>query len=376
MPNTQDAVPTIQAAITRFLKRRNARTAKTYGTGLDHFVTHLASYGLTADSPVSAVRPEMVSDFVAWLREHLGKLPNHQRISKSTLRTYLAAVVAWYGYVAIETEWIADVSITAYERMRRNIYQEAKVDARVLRQKLPSAEIIARVLAVVRGPVPALPPGRDVAPAEVQRRRLTWLRDRAIVEVFLSTGMRVGELVALHRSDMLAETRELEIVTTKGQRSRVAICSRSAWDSLQTYLQSRDGARHTPQTPLFSSHHRAGKGQVSPLSTRAVEDTVRQIAQRAGITDFRLTPHSFRHYFATVMLSATENLALVQRLLGHENPATTEIYAQVSQEQARAAHRAVFDAAPNATHPSDQQESHFAAALATLMEEDDNAAGR
>lgn len=370
------SIPTIQETIDRFLKPRKPHTARTYKVGLDHFKTHLEAYGLTGDSPVAQVRPEMVTDFISWLRDHLQRRDDQQPISKSSLHTYLAAVVAWYGYVAIEADWIADVTITRYEKMRRSVYREAKVDPRILRQRLPSAAVINRVLAVVRGAAPALPTDRVVPPAEARRRRLLWLRNRALVEVLLSTGMRVGELVALRRSDLLADTREIEIVTSKGQRSRVVICSTVSWDALQSYLQSRDGARRAPRTPLFSSHHSGGHGELRPLTTRAVENVIREIADRAGIVDFHLTPHSFRHYFATVMLAGTDNLALVQRLLGHENPATTEIYAQVNQEQARQAHRAIFDVASDEERAAlSHQGADFAATLASLMAEDGTLGG-
>lgn len=366
-------IPTIQETIDRFLKPRKPHTARTYKVGLDHFKTHLQAYGLTGESAVDRVQPQMVTDFIPWLRDHLQRQDDQQPISKSSLHTYLAAVVAWYGYVAIEAEWIATVSITAYERMRRSVYREAKVDPRILRQRLPSAAVINRVLTVVRGAAPALPTERVVPPAEVRRRHLLWLRNRAIVEVLLSTGMRVGELVALRRSDLLADTREIEIVTSKGQRSRVVICSTVSWAALQGYLQARDGARRAPRTPLFSSHHAGGHGEVRPLTTRAVENVVGEIAERAGLVDFHLTPHSFRHYFATVMLAGTDNLALVQRLLGHENPATTEIYAQVNQEQARAAHRAVFENTGDEERAAlaTQRQQTLAATLETLLAEEE-----
>jgi integrase len=94
--------------------------------------------------------------------------------------------------------------------------------------------------------------------------------------------------------------------------------------------------------PVFARHDRgAGWKQVKPLSSHAIENLLWELVEETGL-DVVITPHKFRHWFATKMLAATADLATTQDLLGHSNPATTRIYAQVSEKKKQSAHQQVF----------------------------------
>jgi site-specific recombinase XerD len=186
----------------------------------------------------------------------------------------------------------------------------------------------------------------DLAEGTKRRKRLIRLRNIAMVEALLSSGMRVGELVRLERGHLLYDVKGALVKYGKGKKDREVLFSDRAWDAIQAYLRFRgDGAqnRRLSSLPVFSRHDRGAGERVLPLSTRSVQNVFVEVASRAGILErFHLTPHTLRHYFATEFLSETGDLALTQYALGHSSPATTRIYAKTKQEDYRRAHGRVF----------------------------------
>jgi site-specific recombinase XerD len=178
-----------------------------------------------------------------------------------------------------------------------------------------------------------------------RQRELARLRDIAIVETLRSTGCRVGELVSMHRGDLdwMAHS---ALVKGKGTKYRKVYFDDRAWRALSTYLRAReDGgdARALSRYPVFCGHGNRSGSTRSPLTTRHVSRTIRQLADQAGIAEVGVTPHYFRHVFATRALERTENLALVQDMLGHASPATTRVYARTDEEQRREGYARVWD---------------------------------
>lgn len=338
-------IPTVAKSIEKFLALTSSvLTGRTYGTALGHFQDYLRSRGLASTAPVDRVTPDLVLGFIAWLKDYLLRNTPAQaadQVSRSTLRTYLAAVSGWYGYCVIQGGWVP-ITVMAYEHTRSTLNKAAKIEARVLAKRLPSDELIARILDFVRGEMPAS--RRELSSEAAEKKRLNWLRNHALVECLLTTGMRVSEAVALRRSDLLAERRAAEILG-KGHRHRVVFFSDCAWDALQRYLHERDGDRRSPQAPLFAMHW-INKEAHTPMNPRGVQRVFVRLAKRVGEPNFHLTPHTFRHWYATRLLHGTHNIALVQRALGHSSPTTTQIYASVLEEDLRRAHREVFDEEP------------------------------
>ena len=157
------------------------------------------------------------------------------------------------------------------------------------------------------------------------------LRDKAILELFFSTGLRLAELCSLNRD--LDLSKEEFSIRGKGEKVRVVFLSDSAKDAIRVYLKSRKDL----DEPLFIQYSRNGaKG--NRLTSRSIERIVRTAAIKAGISK-KVTPHVIRHSFATDLLSNGADIRSVQMMLGHANIATTQIYTHITDKQLRDVHK-------------------------------------
>lgn len=161
-------------------------------------------------------------------------------------------------------------------------------------------------------------------------------RDKAILEVLFSTGLRVSELVKLDRDKIDMQRREFGIIG-KGGRARVVFLSQRAVDWLVKYLS----ARSDHFKPLFIRH----KGAMDPttldekmrLTPRSVQRMIKKYSQKMKLP-IEVTPHVMRHSFATDLLNAGADIRSVQEMLGHKNISTTQIYTHVTNKQLRDIH--------------------------------------
>jgi len=156
---------------------------------------------------------------------------------------------------------------------------------------------------------------------------LASLRDRAILELFFSTGLRVSELCALNRD--LDLSRDEFSVRGKGEKIRVVFLSGDAKDAIKAYEKKRGDV----EDALFISTSN------TRLTPRSIERIVKSYAVKAGITR-KVTPHVIRHVFATDLLENGADLRSVQALLGHANIATTQVYTHITDKHLREVHRA------------------------------------
>ena len=163
------------------------------------------------------------------------------------------------------------------------------------------------------------------------------LRDRAIIELLYSSGLRVSELVGLNRDSINLERREF-MVRGKGSKDRPIFVSKSAADRLQDYLDAR-----TDSLPaLFLNNSRNTQavdtsGNYRRMTARSVERIVEKYARLAGITK-HVSPHTLRHSFATDLLMNGADLRSVQTMLGHADISTTQIYTHVTDAHLKEIH--------------------------------------
>ncbi|MBI3572210.1 tyrosine-type recombinase/integrase [Candidatus Kaiserbacteria bacterium] len=177
-----------------------------------------------------------------------------------------------------------------------------------------------------------------ITPAELGRllraadgSDLRSLRDKAILELFFSTGLRVSELCALN-SDLNLSRDEFS-VRGKGEKVRVVFLSPAAKNAVIAYLK----ARKDMEEALFVSVPRGSKSPTR-LSPRLIELMIKKYAAKAGITK-KVTPHVLRHSFATDLLSNGADIRSVQQLLGHASINTTQIYTHVTDTHLREVHK-------------------------------------
>lgn len=166
--------------------------------------------------------------------------------------------------------------------------------------------------------------------------KLTGKRDKAILEMLFSTGLRVSELVSLDRDKVDLDRREFGVVG-KGGKARVVFLSSRASDWLANYLDSREDYF----SPLYIRH----KGKTTPddtdesmrLTARSVQRMINKYSRQARLP-INATPHVLRHSFATDLLIAGADIRSVQEMLGHKNIQTTQIYTHVTHKHLKEVH--------------------------------------
>jgi len=196
-----------------------------------------------------------------------------------------------------------------------------------------------------------------ITPAELERilsaptgNDVKTLRDKAILELLFSTGLRVAELCSLPR-DIITSSDEIS-VRGKGGKIRVVFLSERARSALKKYLAAREDMEEglfinlepkklaenkLKETPKIKKKKYKGK-EYGNLDRRSIERIVRHYTTIAGISK-RVTPHTMRHLFATDLLSNGADLRSVQALLGHANISTTQIYTHVTDKHLRDIHK-------------------------------------
>lgn len=180
-----------------------------------------------------------------------------------------------------------------------------------------------------------------ITPTELKRllnapdiKTIEGKRDRAILELFFSTGLRISELCGLSIDDVDL-TRDEFSVRGKGEKVRVVFLS----DAAKKYVGEYLAARKDLEEALFVRYGRkAHDGGDSRLQPRAVQRLIKFYAGKAGITR-KVTPHVIRHSFATDLLSNGADLRSVQALLGHANIGTTQVYTHVTDKHLREVHK-------------------------------------
>lgn len=279
---------------------RSIKTIENYDRYLDRF---LAFAKVTEPSQLTE---EQIREFRLYLNRQAGtKVGGRiEPMKRRTQNYYLIALRAFLKF--LRKRGIESVSPERIEL--------AKVPERTL--DLISDSELARLLA---------------APSTTT---LLGKRDKAILELLFSTGLRISELCALAIDDVDL-TRDEFSVRGKGDKVRVVFISDNARQSIQIYL----AARKDLEDALFIRYgKKAHVGNEARVTPRVVQRLFKQYAAKSGITR-KVTPHVMRHSFATDLLSNGADLRSVQALLGHAHIGTTQVYTHVTDAHLRAVHK-------------------------------------
>ena len=287
-------------------KGRSINTISNY----DHYLTRFLDY--TKNDNPEDIDDTMVRKFRLWLNHQStgNNRATGETLSKKTQNYYLIALRAFLKYLAR-----GEIKSMPPERI-----ELAKVSERAL--DLITNEELKRLL--------LSPSGSD----------LKDLRDKAILELLFSTGLRVSELCSLG-SDIDLSGEELSI-RGKGGKIRVVFISPDAKNAVKKYLSARKDMSDSlfVQTPTRKAvgEPTESVGFAQGLTRRSIERIVKQHAIKAGISK-KVTPHSMRHLFATDLLSNGADIRSVQAMLGHANIGTTQIYTHVTDKHLRDIHK-------------------------------------
>jgi site-specific recombinase XerD len=279
-------------------QNRSQRTIANY----DHYLTRLNDFA--GDIEIKDIDPELIRKWRLWLNR-LGTNTSDE-LGKATQNYHLIALRSFLKFCAKR-----DIPALTADKIELARTQRKQVT-------FLSEEEVARLF------------------AEPDMNTMSGLRDRAILELLFSSGLRVSELVGLDRDHINLKRREF-MVRGKGQKDRPIFISPEAAKWIQDYLDKRqDTAKPlfirysgTKQVDLSGNFHR--------LTARSVQRLVARYALLAGITK-HVSPHTLRHSFATDLLMNGADLRSVQALLGHSNISTTQIYTHVTDPHLRSVH--------------------------------------
>jgi site-specific recombinase XerD len=282
-------------------KQRSVRTRENY----DHYLSRFLAWGKF--SRASDITDETVRQYRLYLnRVH----DEHGRpLKRSTQNYHIIALRGFLKYLAKR-----NVASLAPERIELGRLPDRDVDF------LESVEL-ERLL---HAPDTRTARGR---------------RDRALLEMLFSTGLRVSELCALNREAVEAQSARSLSVRGKGGKIRVVFLSADARASLAQYLKERADIDEALFVRIPKSERAARESSDLRLTPRSVQRIVKKYAAKAGITK-SVHPHTLRHSFATDLLRNGADLRSVQALLGHSSITTTQIYTHVTDEQLKEVHEA------------------------------------
>lgn len=272
-----------------------------------HYLTRLIDYA--GDININDINPELIRRWRVWLHE-LGS-DRAEELSKATQNYHLIALRNFLKFCQKR-----DITALNSDRIELASVKRPRVTF------LDTSEL-HRLL------------------AQPNTKEINGIRDRAILELLFSSGLRVSELVSIDKSHINLERGEFTI-RGKGQKDRPVFISKEAAAWLKLYIDKRTD-NLTPLFISYSGQHKTSlSGNFRRLTVRSVQRMISRYALLAGITK-RVSPHTLRHSFATDLLMNGADIRSVQAMLGHSNIATTQIYTHVTDPHLKSIHELYHD---------------------------------
>ena len=296
-------------------KNRSQLTIRNY----DHYLDRFLNWTMIR-SPED-ITSELVRKFRLYLNRY--KDAKNKNLKKVTQDYYVIALRGFLKYLAKQ-----DIKTLASEKVELGKIEEREVE-------FLEAEEIKRLLDAVKinnkyseGDIP-----------ECRLQNICYLRDKAILELLFSTGLRVSELTNLNRENINLKSGEFS-VRGKGGKIRLVFISDSAKDALINYISTRKDL--DPALFInFRKKENSKKNKINKslrLTVRTIQRIVEKYAKQAGIVK-KVTPHTLRHSFATDLLMNGADIRSVQSMLGHSNITTTQIYTHITDKHLKDIHQ-------------------------------------
>ncbi|MEI8270859.1 MAG: site-specific tyrosine recombinase/integron integrase [bacterium] len=287
-------------------KGNSLKTVNNY----DHYISRFLDFAKISDP--ADITDDKIREFRLFLNRQPGVKVRGQSAStlkKNTQNYYLIALRTFLKYL-----------------MKRKIISlpPDRIDLAKIKERSLDLISVDELNRLLKAPIVENLSGKKDDTMKIQR-------NRAILELFFSTGLRLSELCSLNRD--LDLSKDEFSIRGKGEKVRVVFLSDSAKDAIREYLRGRKDL----DEPLFIQYSRNGaKG--NRLTPRSIERIVKYYAIKAGISK-KVTPHVIRHSFATDLLSNGADIRSVQMMLGHANIATTQIYTHITDRQLKDIHK-------------------------------------
>jgi integrase/recombinase XerD len=294
---------TLQSTINEFLthcqfeKNLSPKTIEAYTTDLDQFFNFISNEG---------IRDDIRKIDKAILKEYLQELSSFKT---KTIKRKMACLQVMFNYLEYEN----DDFYSPFHRIKIRLK-----DAFTLPTVMTIDEV-RQILNMLYLPL------NSVDPKKYKYKSI--VRDIAVVELLFATGMRVSELCQLQINDIDLKQGIIKIFGKGSKERMIQICQQETIQALQNYITFFSD-QIKPEQPFFIN--RLGNG----LSTQSVRIMVKNYIKRSEINK-RITPHTFRHTFATLLLEENVDIKYIQTFLGHSSIATTQIYTHVNTEKQR-----------------------------------------
>lgn len=285
---------------------------------------------------------ELILDFVEYLEIEKGRSSK----TSENYRRYLERFIEFSGDITVDR--ITAELLRKYRLWLNRYVGDTGDELAIITQSYHLIALRGFLNYLLKRDIPSLSPNKIELP-KTHRKQVTFLhfeevermldavpaddtpqhlRDRAILELLFSSGLRVSELVNLDRGHINTKRREF-MVRGKGQKDRPIFISEVAAQYVDDYL----GARTDSLSPLFLNYSRNSvadtSGDFRRLTPRSIQRMIAKYAKLAGITK-HVSPHTMRHSFATDLLMNGADIRSVQSMLGHSNISTTQVYTHVT----------------------------------------------
>lgn len=278
------------ASFCYYLKRERGLSMNTvcaYERDIRDYLNHLAKYYSLVDT--TEIEKRHIQNYLAYIQK--------ENLASASLARKATAIKCFHHYLSHELEDMEDVG--------------KKIHVPKVDKKLPTVLTVSEVNQILESIEIETPIG---------------LRNRAMMELLYGSGLRISELLDLRTKDLHMNQGFVNIIG-KGNKERIVPMSEESVLIIRKYItQSRVTFPNLPGDLLFVNY----KGE--PMSRQGAFKLVRKLAIDAGVTK-ELSPHTFRHSFATHLLESGMDLRMVQDLLGHEDISTTQIYTHIEQEK-------------------------------------------
>lgn len=279
-------------------------TIRNYGFYLNRFAGYAKENNI--DAP-EKIKKELITKYRLWLNRKETRLS--EGLKKNTQNYHLIALRGFLKYLTKN-----DIKTLEPEKIELAKQEPRQVD-------FLEGSDLERILE---------------APLKSEQEGIIRKRDKAILELFFSSGLRVSELSKL-KIDNINLNKEEFTVRGKGSKLRVVFLSQDAKKWIGAYLEARKDVCPF----LFISHDRASEGrhEFAPLTPRSIQRLVQKYSRLAGISK-HVTPHTMRHSYATDLLLNGADIRSVQSMLGHSSITTTQVYTHITDQQLREVYKA------------------------------------